>query len=231
MKTDGKVENIPYTLLHRRGSRHITVRVKTDGTVKVSAPYGISKAAVERVIISNKEKLLETITKQQSTLHAYESGEKFPYAGEHYTLLLEQGTHDTITIRDFFLIVTYDSRKPLDSFTVCHLIKELYREEAYKRLAPLISYWADHLQVPPPPFSVRDSKIRWGSCSAKGRLSFSLRCQALNDTQLSYLVLHEMAHLVHFNHSKEFHALPFYYMSDYKQVQRSIFSLQQETQL
>ncbi len=231
MKTDGKVENIPYTLLYRRGLRHITVRVKADGKVKVSAPYGISKAAVERVIISNKEKLLHTIVKQQQAMHTYQSGEMFLYAGERYTLLLEEGAHATITPRDSSLIVTYDPRKPLESFGICHLIKELYREEARKRLSPLVAYWAEVLHVPIPPFSVRDSKTRWGSCSAKGRLNFSLRCQALSEKQLSYLVLHEMAHLVHFNHSKEFHSLLFHYMSDYKQVQRAIFSLQQETQL
>ncbi|MDN5334636.1 MAG: hypothetical protein PWP59_1898 [Sphaerochaeta sp.] len=230
MKTDGKVENIYYTLLYRRGSRHITVRVKADGKVKVSAPYGISKAAVERVIISNKEKLLHTIVKQQQAMHTYESGDTFLYDGTPYTLRLERGIHHGIRLQGPFLVVTYPGQV-VDPLSVCHLIKELYREEACKRLAPLISYWAEHLQVPPPPFSVRDSKIRWGSCSAKGRLSFSLRCQALNDTQLSYLVLHEMAHLVHFNHSKEFHSLLLHYMSDYKQVQRSIFSLQQETQL
>lgn len=234
MKTDGKVENIPYTLLYRRGgSRHITVRVKADGKVKVSAPpYGISKAAIERVIINNKEKLLNTIVKQQRAMHIYQNGEMFLYAGEHYTLLLEEGAHATITPRDSSLLVTYDPRKPLDSFVICHLIKELYREEARKRLSPLVAYWAEVLHVPIPPFSVRDSKTRWGgSCSAKGRLNFSLRCQALSEKQLSYLVLHEMAHLVHFNHSKEFHSLLFYYMSDYKQVQRAIFSLQRETQL
>ncbi|MDK2859074.1 MAG: hypothetical protein PWP25_260, partial [Sphaerochaeta sp.] len=91
MKTDGKVENIYYTLLYRRGSRHITVRVKADGKVKVSAPYGISKAAVERVIISNKEKLLHTIVKQQQAMHTYESGDTFLYDGTPYTLRLERG--------------------------------------------------------------------------------------------------------------------------------------------
>lgn len=231
MKTDGKVENIPYTLLYRRGIRHITVRVKADGKVKVSAPYGISKVAVERVILSNKEKLLHTINKQQQALHTYETGELFPYEGKHYTLILEPGLHAAITVHDSFLIVTYDPKKPLDSLSVCRLIKELYREEARKRLTPLISYWADILHLPIPPFSVRDSKSRWGSCSAKGRLNFSLRCQALSEKQLSYLVLHEMAHLVHFNHSKEFHSLLLHYMNDYKQVQRTIFSMQRETQL
>ncbi|MGH0054490.1 MAG: YgjP-like metallopeptidase domain-containing protein, partial [Sphaerochaetaceae bacterium] len=82
MKTDGKVENISYTLLYRRGCHHITVRVTSNGTVSVSAPYGISKAAVERVIVSNREKLLTTVEKQRNTLHSFQDGEIFFYAGK-----------------------------------------------------------------------------------------------------------------------------------------------------
>jgi len=114
---------------------------------------------------------------------------------------------------------------------VCAMIKDLYREQVRSRVIPLLAYWSEQLQVPVPPYSVRDSKTRWGSCSAKGRLNFSLRCQVLDEQQLSYIVLHEMAHLLVFNHSAVFHALLYKHMPTYKIVQKSIFSLQRKSQL
>ncbi|MGH0053548.1 MAG: M48 family metallopeptidase, partial [Sphaerochaetaceae bacterium] len=165
-----------------------------------------------------------------NTLHSFQDGEIFFYAGKPYTLTLHKGTCDAIIVKGSSFLVSYTAW-PMETQVVCNLIKELYRKAARKRIVPLLSYWAEALHLAIPPFSVRDSKSRWGSCSAKGRLSFSLRCQILDDKQLSYLVLHEMAHVIHFNHSREFHALLFYHMSDYKQVQKSIFSLQQESQL
>lgn len=54
---------------------------------------------------------------------------------------------------------------------------------------------------------VRDTKSRWGSCSTGGRLSFSWRLIFAPWEALDYLVAHEVAHLIHMDHSKKFWAL------------------------
>jgi predicted metal-dependent hydrolase len=230
MKTQGKVASIPYTLERRRTSRLISVRVLADGTVKVNAPYRVSLAAIERVIVSHQETLRQAIADQKMHLHTYQNGDVFLFGGEQYTLELRQGTKQGIVLDGDSLVVTYCGEK-VQPLVVQRMIKELYRKTVKARLEPLVTLWAGRLGVAKPPFSVRDSRSRWGSCSAKGRLNFSLRCQILDETQLSYLVLHEMAHLVYFNHSKDFHALLALHMSSYKQVQASIFALQKQSQL
>lgn len=228
MKTQGKVASIPYTLERRRSSRLISVRVLGDGTVKVNAPYRVSLAAIERVIVNHQETLRQAIVEQKMHLHTYQNGDSFLFGGVWYALELRQGAKPTIAVNGKSLVVTYCGQEA-EPLVVQQLVKELYRTTVKARLEPLVLFWALQLGLPKPPFSVRDSKSRWGSCSAKGRLSFSLRCQILNDVQLSYLVLHEMAHLVHFNHSKDFHALLALHMDSYKQVQASIFALQKQS--
>lgn len=228
MKTQGKVASIPYTLERRRSSRLISVRVLGDGTVKVNAPYRVSLAAIERVIVNHQETLRQAIVEQKMHLHTYQNGDSFLFGGVWYALELRQGAKPTIAVNGKSLVVTYCGQEA-EPLVVQQLVKELYRTTVKARLEPLVLFWALQLGLPKPPFSVRDSKSRWGSCSAKGRLSFSLRCQILDDVQLSYLVLHELAHLVHFNHSKDFHALLALHMDSYKQVQASIFALQKQS--
>ncbi len=228
MKTQGKVASIPYTLERRRSSRLISVRVLGDGTVKVNAPYRVSLAAIERVIVIHQETLRQAIVEQRMHLHTYQNGDSFLFGGVWYALELRQGAKPTIAVNGKSLVVTYCGQEA-EPLVVQQLVKELYRTTVKARLEPLVLFWALRLGLPKPPFSVRDSKSRWGSCSAKGRLNFSLRCQILDDVQLSYLVLHELAHLVHFNHSKDFHALLALHMDSYKQVQASIFALQKQS--
>ncbi|KAF5058580.1 hypothetical protein DSECCO2_345060 [anaerobic digester metagenome] len=228
MKTQGKVASIPYTLERRKSSRLISVRVLGDGTVKVNAPYRVSLAAIERVIVNHQETLRQAIVEQRMHLHTYQNGDSFLFGGVWYALELRQGAKPTIAVNGKSLVVTYCGQEA-EPLVVQQLVKELYRTTVKARLEPLVLFWALRLGLPKPPFSVRDSKSRWGSCSAKGRLNFSLRCQILDDVQLSYLVLHELAHLVHFNHSKDFHALLALHMDSYKQVQASIFALQKQS--
>ncbi len=63
---------------------------------------------------------------------------------------------------------------------------------------------------------VRDTKTRWGSCSTGGRLSFSWRLIFAPWEVIDYLVAHEVAHLVHMNHSKRFWTLCESLSDDYK---------------
>ena len=59
---------------------------------------------------------------------------------------------------------------------------------------------------PPPPIGIRDPRARWGSCSAKGRLSFSWRLIMAPPMVLDYVVAHEVAHLLHLDHGAGFKA-------------------------
>jgi predicted metal-dependent hydrolase len=64
---------------------------------------------------------------------------------------------------------------------------------------------------------ITGAEKRFGSCSAKNRLSFSWRLMRYPEAAVDYVVVHELAHIRHKNHGKEFYALIESYMPDYKE--------------
>ena len=93
--------------------------------------------------------------------------------------------------------------------------KEL-RERAKSVLAQRTAYFARQVGVTYGRITVRDQKTRWGSCSSRGTLSFNYRLIYGPAGPLDYVVVHELCHLTHMNHSKDFWNMVEHIMPDYR---------------
>ncbi len=87
---------------------------------------------------------------------------------------------------------------------VTRRVKEFLEREAKKDLARAVKHYAGKLGVTAKRITVRDTKSRWGSCSARGYLNFSWRLVLAPPYVLDYLAAHEVAHLKEMNHSHRF---------------------------
>ena len=65
--------------------------------------------------------------------------------------------------------------------------------------------------------TITSAKTRFGSCNSKGNICFSYRLMFYPEKAREYVVVHELAHIVHLNHSKQFYDLVARYMPDYKE--------------
>ena len=70
--------------------------------------------------------------------------------------------------------------------------------------------------------TITSAKTRFGSCSSKGRISYSYRLMLYPEAARDYVVVHELAHLVEMNHSKRFYDVIEKFMPDYKERKRML---------
>jgi predicted metal-dependent hydrolase len=85
-------------------------------------------------------------------------------------------------------------------------IERWYRREARVRIEAVTAAESARLELEPGRISIRDQKTRWGSCSTSGTLSFNWRLVIGPGHALRYVVIHELIHIRHHNHSRAFWA-------------------------
>ena len=93
--------------------------------------------------------------------------------------------------------------------TVIYAKKSLipaYKEQAESLVRARVTHFARLYDVPYKKISIRAQKARWGSCSKAGNLSFNYKIALLPREIADYIVVHEVCHLLAFNHSPRFWA-------------------------
>jgi len=96
--------------------------------------------------------------------------------------------------------------------------KKRIKEKLYSR----ILYYSEIMGVTVGRITIRNQKTRWGSCSAKGNVNFNYRLYYMPDSLLDYVVIHELAHRKHMNHSPEFWKEVSKYCPDYKLCRKQL---------
>ena len=86
----------------------------------------------------------------------------------------------------------------------------------------IVQEYANKMQLFPNKITFRKTKRQWGSCSATNNISLNTMLAKLPINVVKYVIVHELAHIRHKNHQKEFWALVGKYMPKYKQLQNEL---------
>lgn len=106
----------------------------------------------------------------------------------------------------------------------CYSAEEIrnYKEVLRPMLQHRVAYYAEKMKVTYGNISIRNQKTRWGSCSAKGNLSFNWRLVLLSEELMDYVIVHELAHRLEMNHSVSFWREVERILPDYKARRRRL---------
>ena len=202
-------ERIKFTIT-RRERKTLAITVHPDLRVTTVAPLD---AELDRVLEKVQQKA-KWITKQQRrflswmpkpTPRNWKNGETHRYLGRQYRLRLSKGKDDSTKLRAGFLEVTCSNIK--DSSKIRSLVTGWYRERAAAQFQARIESARQHLKaydLPEPTLRIRRMEKRWGSCTIQGEILLNPDLVKAPGPCIDYVIFHELCHLRHPNHNREF---------------------------
>ena len=134
------------------------------------------------------------------------SGESFPYLGRNYRLKVQEGHQVGVCLSGGYLKATIRQSEQGEHLTlrIQQYLENWYCSRAHERLQEKTKRYAQLIGVMPTGVNVRNFKSRWGSCDKKGLVVFNWNIIKAPHSVVDYVVIHELCHLMHPNHSKDF---------------------------
>lgn len=206
--------------------KNINMRVKKEG-LYVSAPYGTSIVFIENVLKKNQDALLgyiENMHKYTEQQKPFENGKTLLFLGKPYTLKIIVASEDNVHLSENEIIVyTKDARKAEAIFQNWLFQKaEVVFDKSLKRTYPLLSNRIKNI----PDLKIKKLKASWGRCAPSlNKITISLWLIKADEPLIDYVMLHELCHYVHLDHSKDFYGLLSSLVPDYKQKRTLLNSL------
>lgn len=199
---------------HSSRARHLSISVRPFVGVRVSIPIGMSYNSAIRLVTQKKLWIKKHLDKmkefeKQQTMFDENSG----YCTKQHKLDLRKADRKNISVRisSGKINVIYPTELNSDSKEVQTAIRtgieralkveaKQFLPEKVKELAVKFDFNYNNL-------TLKNIKSRWGSCSRKNNINLSIHLMRLPDHLINYVILHELVHTVHHNHSKRFWAL------------------------
>lgn len=128
----------------------------------------------------------------------FADGARFPLRGTEITISHDPGGRGVARVEGEVLRVTGEAPH------LARRVRDFLKREARRELGAAMQDKARELGLTPGRLSIRDQASRWGSCTARGDIAFSFRLICAPPFVADYVVAHEVAHLVHMNHSAVF---------------------------
>ena len=228
--------------------------VGLDGVLQVRGPWRCSRSEAQDLVAKHADWVLETLDRHQSTRR------KPLVTGTELNLLdctlrLRIEVNAQLSLLDSALPASVPARQgssrvpqtdgevirdgeclrvrsgALSPGNVRALLEVWYRQQAKRLLPARLHHFSRQLGMTPRKVAIRSQRTRWGSCSSRGTISLNWRLLLL-PTQLSnYVLVHELCHLRHLNHSPAYWRLVGSIMPDYQELDQGLSDYQRSLPL
>ena len=221
-------EDFKYRIIFSR-RRTISIIVSPDNGVVVKAPYRTSVASVKRFLNEKSGWIIKTLNgfnslKRIDNKKGYSDGDSLKLYGKDYKLKLYQSDSYSVRTGDNNTIEAgyFKDNNPL---IIKAMLEGWFKYIAQKKLTVkfgeiLLKY--KEYGFSPSTFVVRTMKKRWGSCSSKGKIAISYDLIRLDEVYAEYVIIHELCHLKHHNHSSNYYNLLSEVYPEWKKVRKEL---------
>ncbi|WP_172807829.1 M48 family metallopeptidase [Christensenella intestinihominis] len=216
--SDGSDLDIEVT---RKAMKNIRLRVRHDGSVCVSAPFGVSSARIQEFVSSKSawiENHINSLLRQQEA-----DDDHVLFMGTNYALEVVKDRRTGVALNGENM--TIFCGKPEEYKEV---LQNWWVQQALASLGEIVNKWYPVLGQPEedrPVIKIRKMKTLWGSCTSTQRtIRFNYYLMCASAECIEYVVLHELTHLLYPDHGADFKAFLSRHMPDWKERKRRLES-------
>ena len=200
-----------------RRARKYILRVRPDGSLRVTIPRGGSRRDAEAFLRRHQEWVAAERVRVAER-HApveWRAGDAIPLHGELTTIRVHDSAHGQI-------VVVGDQRVRIAAgiVNVRPAVELALRRIASRELVPRLQALASEHSLTVDRVTIRNQRSRWGSCSRRGVIALNFRLVQMPPAVCDYVLLHELMHLRQQNHSRRYWRLVAAVCPDYREAER-----------
>ena len=196
-------------ILKKKTTKNTYIRVKDDLKIYITCNYYTKDSYIKKLIEDNQEKIVKMLN---AKIKKQEKAKKFSYLGKTYDIVYLNSKDIFFGDEKIFVARNFN----LDKW----LLKEaerIFQEELDKM------YQIFPKKIPYPHLTIRRMTTRWGVCNIKlKRVTLNLELIKKDVKYLDYVIVHELAHFIHPNHSRDFWNLVGVLVPDYKVLRKEM---------
>lgn len=214
-----------YQLVRSNKRKTVSLQVKA-GKVRVLAPLRLAEHYIDDLVQKKSQWVKLKITEQLTHVEnqqtrEYKAGESYYYQGKRYTLLIKSAQSTGVAIVDENIVISLKALN-LNAAQLCKQIKtslhSWYIKQAKQLLSNRFEVQCNYTELTATSLKIRYYKSRWGSCDAKQRINLNWLLVMAPIEVIDYVIIHELCHTIHLNHSANYWQLVSQFSPNFKQA-------------
>jgi hypothetical protein len=222
---DSRTAGDGWTVRVSRRARRLSVRVYPGGRVEVVVPPGASAATVQKFVGTHRQWIHRRVA-DLATAAAIDDSRPasigLPAIGRHYAVEYEHAASSAARVRVIGENVIIVSGPLHDDRAVTAALRDWLADLAREQLGNELARVAAEGGFRYARTQIRRQRTRWGSCSVSGTISLNVCLLFLRPQVVRYLLVHELCHTRHMNHSARFWSLVASLEPDYRELDREL---------
>lgn len=202
------VNNIEYeVVIEKKNNKNTYIRIK-ENKIYITTNYFASKSYIQSLLDKNYDVIKKMIDKNNQRL---ERSNKFYFLNKEYDIIFVNYCDIEISSNKIFVKSEDYLNKWLKKNT-----EKIFKE----RLDYIYNLFEEN--IPYPKLKIRKMKTRWGVCNKNNSITLNSELIKYGYEQIDYVIIHELSHFIHFDHSKNFWNLVSKYCKNYKEIRKSL---------
>jgi predicted metal-dependent hydrolase len=204
-----QVQDIENHLLPGTARMTTDIVIERDGVVTVRPPARMTPEQIDQTVLSKRMWIYRSLAEWRElnggrVNREWVSGESFMYLGSSYRLELVAAQDEPLKLKDGRFCLLKSVVTDLGTDGASKALAAFYTDMGQPRLARRVAYFAPKVGVAAGRVEVKDLGYRWASCLKDGDLHFHWKCLMAPLTIIDYIVVHELCHMRHRDHSSAF---------------------------